>query len=272
MIPVSLKKIANITNGYLYGKNIIINNISSNSKEIKSKTLFITLKGKKFDGYIFIQEAIKNGCTAIITDRKIKFCVSYIIVEDTLIALRKISFWLRKKINPKILAITGSCGKTSVKEMTVSIIKKYYDNTIYTINNFNNHIGVPITLLKLKKADKYGVIELGSNKPGEIKYNSKIVEPNIVLINNIYHSHLEGFKSLLGVSKEKSEILSYLKKNSIIIINLDSHHLSQWIKKIQNKKILYFSIEKKKKVIFSLLILNYLHTKHLLLCIHQMVK
>ncbi|WP_261979512.1 UDP-N-acetylmuramoyl-tripeptide--D-alanyl-D-alanine ligase [Buchnera aphidicola] len=270
MIPISLKKIASITNGFLYGKNIIINHISINTKKVIPNTLFIALKGNKFDAHNFIKEAIMKGCSAVITNRKIISCISYIIVEDTAIALGQIATWVRNITNPKILAITGSCGKTSVKEMTASILKKHH-NIIYTMGNENNHIGVPITLLKLKQTDKYGVIELGSNNPGEIHYISKIAQPNIALINNIYYSHLEGFKSLLGISKEKSEILSYLKYKGIVIINLDSHHLSQWIKKIQNKKIFYFSIEKKKIVIFLLLILKCMQIKHVLLCIHHLV-
>ncbi|WP_261979547.1 UDP-N-acetylmuramoyl-tripeptide--D-alanyl-D-alanine ligase [Buchnera aphidicola] len=271
MIPISLKKIASITNGLLYGKNIIIDNISINSKKIISNTLFIALQGNKFDAHIFIEEALQKGCTAIITNRKIISFISYIIVENTTIALGQIATWIRNIVDPKILAITGSCGKTSVKEMTASILKKQH-HIIYTTNNENNHIGVPITLLRLKKTDKYGLIELGANNPGEIRYVSKISQPNIALINNIYYAHLKGFKSLLGISKEKSEILSYLKNKSTVIINLDSHHLSQWKKKIQNKKILYFSIEKKKKVISLLLILKFTQTKHLLLCIHHAEK
>lgn len=250
MIPLLLTKIAIITNGKLYGKNEIINNISIDTKKIiLPNCLFIALKGKKFDSHIFIEEAINNGCIGIITQKKIKFLISYIVVEDTSIALGKIANWIRKKINPKILAITGSCGKTSVKEMTASILKKN-EKTIFTIKNSNNHIGVPITLLELTKKHKYGVIELGANNPGEIHYTSNIAEPNIALINNIYYAHLEGFKSLLGVSKAKSEIISGLKNNGTIIINLDSNHLSQWKKKIKNKNIIYFSIKKKKKSFF----------------------
>ncbi|WP_238967842.1 UDP-N-acetylmuramoyl-tripeptide--D-alanyl-D-alanine ligase [Buchnera aphidicola] len=271
MISMSLKKIASITNGVLYGKNITIDHISINSKKILPNTLFIALKGNKFDGHMFIEEALAKGCCAIVTTKKIISFISYIIVEDTTIALGKIASLLRNIIQPKILAITGSCGKTSVKEMAASILQKTH-HIIYTTNNENNHIGVPITLLKLKATDKYGLIELGTNNPGEIRYISKISQPNIALINNIYHSHLAGFKSLLGISKEKSEIFSYLKNNSIVIINLDSHHLSKWKKKIKNRKIFYFSIEKKKKVIFLLLILRFIHIKHVLSCIHQLVK
>lgn len=271
MIPLSLKKITTIISGQLYGKNLVINEIVTDTRKILPGYLFIALKGKRFDAHIFIKEAINKGCSAIICEKKIKFNISYIIVEDTCTALGKIANWLRRKINPKILAITGSCGKTSVKEMTGSILKKN-ENTLSTINNFNNHIGVPITLIRLTKKHKYGVIELGANNPGEIFYTSKLSEPNIVLINNIYYSHLEGFKSLLGVSKAKSEILSGLQSQGTVIINLDSHHISQWKKKIKNKNIFYFSIEKKKKVIFFLLILKYIQIKHFLPCIHHLVK
>ncbi|WP_261789575.1 Mur ligase family protein [Buchnera aphidicola] len=271
MIPLSLKKIATITNGQLYGKDFIINEIVINTKKITLGCLFIALKGKKFDAHIFIKKAVNKGCSAIISQKKINFNISYIIVEDTSIALGKIAAWIRQKINPKILAITGSCGKTSVKEMTKSILERNA-KTISTIDNLNNHIGVPITLMRLTKKHKYGVIELGANNPGEIYYTANITQPNVVLINNIYYSHLEGFKSLLGVSKAKAEILSGLKSQGIVIINLDSNHLSQWKKEIKNKNIFYFSIQKKKKVIFFLLISKYMQTKHLLLCVHRLVK
>lgn len=132
-------------------------------------------------------------------------------MKNTLIALGQIATWIRQKSNAKILAITGSCGKASVKEMTTSILQKRA-KTISAIKNFNNHIGVPISLLQLTTNHKYGVIELGANNPGEIYYTSNISQSNIVLINNICHAHLQGLKSLLGVSKAKSEIFSVLKK------------------------------------------------------------
>ncbi|QCI23769.1 UDP-N-acetylmuramoyl-tripeptide--D-alanyl-D-alanine ligase [Buchnera aphidicola (Macrosiphoniella sanborni)] len=246
MISVSLKTLASITNGKLYGKkDLFINEIVIDTKKIIPGCLFIALIGRNFDAHIFIQDAIKKGCSAIMTQKNIKYHISYICVKNTSLALGQIAAWIRKKTNAKILAITGSCGKTTVKEMTASILRKY-GNTISTIGNLNNNIGVPITLLQLNQSHKYGVIELGANKLGEIAYISKISQPEIILINNIQYSHLQGFKSLLGVSQAKSEIFSGLKSNGIVIINLDSHHLSKWKKKIHNHHILYFSIKKKK--------------------------
>nr|ABZ89705.1 UDP-N-acetylmuramoylalanyl-D-glutamyl-2,6-diaminopimelate-D-alanyl-D-alanyl ligase [Buchnera aphidicola] len=244
MISLSLKTIASITNGQLYGKDLLIDEIVINTKKIIPGCLFIALIGKNFDAHIFIQDAIKKGCSAIITHKHIKSHISYIIVQNTSFALGQIANWIRNQTNAKILAITGSCGKTTVKEMTASILRKY-GNTISTIGNLNNNIGVPITLLQLNKYHKYAVIELGANQPGEISYISNMTQPEIILINNIQYSHLQGFKSLLGVSQAKSEIFSGLKPNGKVIINLDSHHFSKWKKNIKNNHVIYFSIKKK---------------------------
>ncbi|WP_430393312.1 UDP-N-acetylmuramoyl-tripeptide--D-alanyl-D-alanine ligase [Buchnera aphidicola] len=271
MISLSLKKIAFITNGKLCGIDLLINEIIIDTNKIIPGCLFIALIGKKFDAHIFINEAIKKGCSAFITQKDIKSYVSYIIVENTSIALGQIAGWIRNKTNAKILAITGSCGKTSVKEMTASILKKN-GNTISTINNLNNNIGVPITVLQLTKKHKYAVIELGASNPGEISYTSNIIQPEIILINNIHCAHLKGFKSLLGVSKAKSEIFSGLKPNGTVVINLDSHHLSQWKKYIKKNNILYFSIKKKNIVIFFPATLKFMHMAHLLQCIHHLEK
>lgn len=268
MISVSLKKIALITNGKLYGNNLFINEIVIDTKKIVPGCLFIALIGIKFDAHIFIKDAIKKGCSAVITQKNIKSHISYIIVDNTSIALGQISNWIRKKTNAKILAITGSCGKTSVKEMTASILRQN-GNTISTIDNLNNSIGVPMTLLRLTKKHKYAVIELGANKLGEISYTSNISQPEIILINNIHCAHLNGFKSLLGVSKAKSEIFSGLKPNGTVVINLDSHHLSLWKKDIYKNNILYFSIKKKNIVIFFLVILKFMYMVHLLQYIHH---
>lgn len=271
MISLSLKTIAKITNGKLHGSDLSIDKIVIDTKKVISGCLFIALIGKKLDGHIFIQDAIFKGCSAIITQKNIKCCISHIIVKNTSIALGQIASWIRKSTNAKILAITGSCGKTSVKEMTSSILKQN-GKTISTIGNLNNNIGVPITLLQLTKKHQYGVIELGANQPGEILYTTNISQPEVILINNIYYAHLQGFKSLLGVSKAKSEIFSGLKSNGTVVINLDSHHLSQWKKNIDKKNVLYFSIKKKKIVIFFLVILKFRYMEHLLQYTHPVGK
>ncbi|WP_425619778.1 Mur ligase family protein [Buchnera aphidicola] len=262
MISISLKTIAMITNGQLCGKDLLIDNIIIDSRKIVKNCLFIVLIGKNFDAHIFIKDAIEKGCAAIVTQKHIQCHISYIIVQNTSLALGQIAAWVRKQTNAKILAITGSCGKTSVKEMTASILRQN-GNTISTIGNFNNNIGVPLTLLQLNHSHKYAVIELGANKPSEISYISNMSQPEIILINNIQYAHLQGFKSLLGVSQAKSEIFSGLRPNGTVVINLDSHHLSKWKKNIINNNIIYFSIKKKNIVIFFLVILIPIYMVHL---------
>ncbi|WP_261979398.1 Mur ligase family protein [Buchnera aphidicola] len=271
MITLSLKKIAEITKGQLYGKDLFIDNIVIDTNKIIPGCLFIALIGKKFDAHIFIDDAIKKGCSSIIIQKKIICHISYILVENTSIALGQIASWIRKQTYAQVLAITGSCGKTSVKEMTASILRQT-GSTISTIDNLNNKIGVPMTLLQLTKNHKYAVVELGANKPGEITYTSNITKPEIILINNIQYAHLQGFKSLLGVSRAKSEIFSGLKSNGTVIINLDSNHLSQWKKEIKQRNILYFSIKKKNIAIFFLVILKLIYMALLLQCIHHVEK
>lgn len=249
MFYASLEIISKITNGTLYGyKKIIINNVSINSKNIIPGCLFIAIVGKKFNAHNFYKEAIYNGCSALLVQQKISVIFPQILVKNTIIALSQIAKWHRKQINPLVIAITGSVGKTTVKEMTASILN-HYGKTLYTQDNFNNLIGVSITLLRLKKSHKFAVIELGANKPREIYSAVKIVHPFIVLINNIYPVHLEGFKSLSGISKAKQEIFSGMSRNGIVIINYDSNDWKSWKKKLKKSTVLFFSMNKK-KIIF----------------------
>ncbi|WP_228860889.1 UDP-N-acetylmuramoyl-tripeptide--D-alanyl-D-alanine ligase [Buchnera aphidicola] len=250
MIPISLKKLCKITNGILVNKNtlennnIIINNISTNSKKIVSECLFIALIGKNFNAHDFINEAINKRASALLLEHRVKSKIPQIIVKNTTSALGKIASWIRKKCKANIIGITGSSGKTSVKEITASILK-CYGNTLSTFKNLNNNIGVPLTLLNLDNSHKFAIIEMGANQPKEILYSTKLTNPDIVLINNIYHSHLDGFKSFLGVSKAKQEICSGLSEKGTAIFNSESHHWSKWKKNVLNKNVFWFSIKKK---------------------------
>ncbi len=246
MFYLSLSEIAFITDALLIGKNLIINNISidTRSKNIKN-SLFIAIKGKNIDAHLLCNNAILKGAICLLVDFIFPTVISQLVVNNTVIALGKIARWIRIKSNTKILALTGSTGKTSVKEITANILKNC-SNTLYTYNNFNNEIGVPLTLLNLnyKKYD-YAIIEIGSNKINDIYYLSKIVNPDIALINNIFISHLNGFKNIKNLILEKGKIFNFLSKSGIAIINADSNFLYIWNKYISNKKVLFFSLKKK---------------------------
>jgi len=253
MIQISLNQLCSITNGMYFHNdtykknNLTFNAISIDSKKIIPGCLFIAILGKRFNAHRFINEAIIKGASAILVENKIKSDIPQIIVKDTTIALGKIAFWIRKQSKSHIIALTGSSGKTSVKEITTSILR-HCGKTLSTFQNLNNNIGVPLTLLNLTSSHKYAVIEIGANHHKEISYSTQLTKPNIVLINNIHYSHLDGFKSLLGVSKAKQEIFIGLSKTGIAIFNADSHHWSRWKKNINTKNVIWFSIKKKRLI------------------------
>ncbi|QJC33629.1 UDP-N-acetylmuramoyl-tripeptide--D-alanyl-D-alanine ligase [Enterobacteriaceae endosymbiont of Donacia provostii] len=248
---ISLKKLSQIVHGKLIGDNIKILNFSINSKKIKKNCIFIAICGNKFDGHHFIDDAIKNGALAILVHKYININIPQIIVFDTIIGLGKLGLWKRMQFTNNVIGITGSCGKTSVKEMTVSILKKK-NQIIFTKKNMNNHIGVPLTLLRLNNKYKYAVIEIGGSKINDISYLANLIKPNIAIINNISESHLEGFKSLKNIIKNKSDIFKYLKYKGTAIINYDDKNQKIILKKLNNNKnILTFSIKNNKADFFA---------------------
>ncbi|QJC38072.1 UDP-N-acetylmuramoyl-tripeptide--D-alanyl-D-alanine ligase [Enterobacteriaceae endosymbiont of Donacia marginata] len=250
---ISLKKLSKIVNGILIGgNNIKILHYSINSKKIKKNCMFIAIHGKKLDGHFFINEAIKNGALAILVEKFVNVNIAQIIVFDTILALGKIGLWKRTKFNNNpVIGITGSSGKTSVKEMTISILKKKY-KVIFTKKNMNNHIGIPLTLLDFTNKYQCAVIEIGGNQINDITYTSSLVKPNIALINNISESHLQGFKSLKNIIKCKSNIFNYLTNQGTAIVNYDDNNQKKILKKlINNCNILTFSLYNKKTDFFT---------------------
>ncbi|WWO98773.1 MAG: UDP-N-acetylmuramoyl-tripeptide--D-alanyl-D-alanine ligase [Candidatus Dasytiphilus stammeri] len=248
MIPLSLIKIAKIIEGKLIGTNSNIQTVitDTRSRPSTTKALFIALKGKRFDAHDFL--VIANhlqqlGVIAAVVSRilPININLSQILVQDTRIALGKLAAWVRQQVKTKVLALTGSCGKSTVKEMVTSILCQC-GKTLSTRNNNNNDIGVSLTLLQLTEEYIFAIIEVGTNHPGEIAYSIQLIRPDVVLINNIGLSHLQGLRSLLGVALEKGQILSGLVKNGLAIINYNSHYIEFWKKLLCDKTVLFFSL------------------------------
>ena len=188
-----------------------IDNVSIDSRKIRSHTLFIALKGNRFDGHNFVKDAVKNGAVTIMMDKKkinqfSEINIPIMTVTDTTIALGEIAKTWRKKLDAKIIGITGSSGKTTVKEMIAEILSEKY-RVNKTVANNNNHIGVPLTILDTNETHQVLVAELGTNHFGEIPYTAKILSPDYSLITNIGDSHLEFLKTRNGVWKEKSCLL-----------------------------------------------------------------
>ena len=188
------------------------NCVSTDTRKIEKGALFFALKGENFNANQFAKQAIKNGASyAIIDEKEYKVDERFILVDDVLKTLQKLAKYHRKYLGIPIIALTGSNGKTTTKELINVVLSKKYKTTA-TIENLNNHIGVPLTLLAMNNATEIGIVEMGANHPKEIAFLCKIAKPNYGYITNFGKAHLEGFGSLKGVIKAKTELYKYLKK------------------------------------------------------------
>ena len=209
-------------------KGIPIKNISTDTRTIKKDSLFIAIKGDKFDGNDFVEEAFEKGASLVIADNK-KFLKirnkKIVYVKNSIGALKKISENIIKKYGGNVIAITGSNGKTT----TTNIIANSLNNTSKTIGNYNNEIGMPLSIINASPKSKNIIIEIGAAKAGDIDYLSKILNPFIGVITNIGNSHLETLKNINGVLKVKSEIVNNIKKGGYLIVpNENKKHLNYW--------------------------------------------
>lgn len=240
MIPLSLEVLSQHLGAHRVGNDVTIQDLSSDSRKVGDATLFVALKGERFDGHDFAATAIENGAAALMVERELALNIPQLIVTDCQKAMGAIGAYVRDQINPICVALTGSNGKTSVKEMIATILSAKYQ-VLYTAGNFNNEIGVPLTLLRLTPADEYGVFELGANHKGEIDYTSGLVRPNVALVNNVGSAHLEGFGSQAGVAQAKSEIFNHLQADGTAIINADDAFADVMSVKARPYKQLHFS-------------------------------
>ena len=247
-IKITLEDLFNLPGAAIYNPDIYkpVSSVTIDSRNIPSNALFIAIKGKKFDGHMFIDDVLKKGAKAIVINKrrlnKIKgLRIPIITVPDTTITLGNIASLWRKKLNTKIIAITGSAGKTSTKEILVQLLREKF-NVNKTIGNNNNHIGVPLSVLSTNNENDVLVVELGTNHFGEIKYSAEIVQPDYALITNISDSHLEFFQNRNGVLKEKSALIQVTEAhNGVIFINNDDNLLNKYGLKLKNKVTFAFN-------------------------------
>ena len=201
-------------------------NITTDSRLCPPNSIFLALKGKNFNGNSFANNALQQGCSYAIIDQpspNIHDDKRYILVNNCLTTLQQLAHLHRQKLNTTVLAITGSNGKTTTKELLATVLSTKY-NVLYTQGNLNNHIGVPITLLQLTHKHNIAIIEMGANHPGEINTLAHIAAPNHALITNVGLAHLQGFGSLQGVIRAKGELYDYIKAhrpNGFIFLNSD---------------------------------------------------
>ena len=231
MIPMSLAQIALVTEGQLLNCSdpaLAICNVSTDTRTVTDGALFLALLGERFDAHQFVAQAITNGAVAAVVSRPLAdVAIPQILVADTRVALGQISAWVREQLDLQIVAITGSCGKTTLKEMCAAILQQAAP-VLATQGNLNNEIGVPQTLLRLTPAERYAVVELGANHPGEIAWTTSLVKPDVAVINNVAAAHLAGFGSLRGVAVAKTEIFGGLSASGTAVINADSEFYDWW--------------------------------------------
>ncbi len=242
MIRTSLQQLCDVLAARLVGNNCEIQAVTTDTRQVPESALFVALVGERFDAHDFAQQAQENGAQALLVERELDVSLPQLVVADTKLALGQLGAWVHQQCGTPTVAITGSCGKTTVKEMVANILAAK-GQVLFTAGNFNNDIGVPLTLLRSTKQDDYAVIELGANHIGEIAYTTELVKPNVALVNNVAAAHLEGFGSIDGVKQAKGEIYQGLQAASTAIINLESNGGELWQQVLADKSVKTFSTE-----------------------------
>lgn len=237
---MSLQEVQTLTGGQLSCADASFNGVSIDSRTIQAGELFIAISGDNFNGNDFINVAAEKHAAAAISTEKVDSALPILQVEDSRTALGKLGAFNRGLSEAKVIALTGSQGKTTVKEMTASILA-CCGEVLKTFGNLNNDFGAPLTLLKLEAKHEFAVIELGANAPGEIAYSSTLTKPHIAHITNIAPTHLEGFGDLDGVARAKGEIWESLAEDGIAVLNIDDAYGSQWMEKLKSRNFVSIS-------------------------------
>ena len=212
--------------------------VSINSKKTKKGNLFIAIKGKNHDGHTFVKEALKNKANYCVVQKRIKKLDKKKLIKHpgTINFLNKLAILKRSNINLKVVAITGSSGKTTLKTLLGKILSEY-GKTYFSKKSYNNHIGVPLSLSNLEHNHKYGVFEIGMSRAGEVLRLSNLVKPNIAIITNIGEAHIENFDNLNGIAKAKSEIIVNINRGGYLILNRNDKYFNYFSKLARKRNI-----------------------------------
>ena len=242
-----LSDIAAAIGGQLTGADGAVSGVSTDTRSIGSGQLFVALRGERFDAHDFLDQAAANAATAMLvasTD-KLPAGVSAVVVDDTRLALGRLAAAWRARFELPVIAVTGSNGKTTTKEMIASVLKAAFgDAVLATRGNLNNDIGLPLTLLGLQASHRAAVIEMGMNHPGEIAYLTGLGAPTVALVNNAQRAHLEGMGDLDEVAREKGAIFNGLRPEGVAVINADDAYCAFWQEMASAHRQLTFGIDR----------------------------
>ena len=244
MKPLDLNFICQTLNLPMPSENQPVSRIVTDSRDIQEGDVFFALAGERFDAHDFVEDVLAAGATAVVVSREDCAALKGALkVDDTLTALQKLAKAWRENVNPFVFGITGSSGKTTVKEMLAGVLRHRFGDeaVLATAGNFNNHIGLPLTLLKLIEKHRYAVIEMGMNHFGEISRLTRAVAPTVGLITNIGVSHIENLGSRAGILQAKLEILEGMAPDAPLIVNMDNDMLRTV--KLGDRPLLTFAID-----------------------------
>lgn len=242
-MKITIKKILEVCNGSYYGEESALGQtitaITTDSRKVEEGSLFAAIKGARSDGHDFISSVFESGGACCLSEKVIENEENpYIVVPSVLQSLKDIAEYYRTSLPVKVVGITGSVGKTSTKEMIAAVLEQKYE-VLKTLGNFNNELGLPLTVFRLQEKDEIAVLEMGISDFREMHRLSKIARPDICVMTNIGFSHLENLKNQDGILKAKSEIFDYMAENGTVILNGDDPKLSE-IKEVKEKRPVFF--------------------------------
>ena len=241
-----LSQVAEAVQGRLVGADVALDGVSTDTRSIAQGCLFIALVGERFDAHDFLAQALQAGAAAVLVsdEGKLPAGASAVVVDDTRLALGRLAAAWRAQFALPVIAVTGSNGKTTTKEMVAAILKAVYGAAVLsTRGNLNNDIGLPLTLLGLSAAHRAAVIEMGMNHPGEIAYLAPIGAPTVALVTNAQRAHLEGMGDLDEVAREKGSIFNGLPADGVAVINADDAYAEAWKTMAAGRPVRTFAID-----------------------------
>jgi len=246
MINWQLSQIAEAVGGRLLGADCPIVGVSTDTRAVAAGQLFIALRGERFDAHDFVDQALAAGVAALLVADagRVPAGASAVVVDDTRLALGRLAAAWRRLFSLPLIAVTGSNGKTTTKEMIAAILKVAFgDAVLATRGNFNNDIGLPLTLLGLDASHRAAVVEMGMNRPGEIAYLTRIAAPTVALVTNAQRAHLEGMGDLDEIAREKGSIFTGLAADGVAVINADDAYASFWREQVGEQPVRSFGID-----------------------------
>lgn len=242
MISLNLSETASVLEAELEGENVRYVGLSSDSRNILPSSLFVAIEGERFDGHDFVDAAAEKGALAALISKARRFSLPTLKVEDSIAALGKLAGHWRSRFKAPLIAITGSNGKTTVKEMLASILRRSH-KVLATRGNLNNEIGAPLTLAELDQSHEQIIVELGANHPGEIARLTKMSMPSVGVITLCAPAHLEGFGSVEGVARAKGELFSEMPAAACAVINADDAFAPLWMEMAGARRKMRFGLD-----------------------------